>query len=171
MSAVLGIIRGHKGAIKVYSEPGKGSSFKILLPASEKPAEIFNIGHHENDWKGSGKVLLVDDEETVRGVGSEMLKELGFEVVTATDGRDAMALFKDNSDFSFVLLDLTMPHMDGEQCFRELRQVKPDINVIMSSGFNEQEVTKKFMGKGLSGFIQKPYKLSILRDAIQKIAP
>ena len=68
MSAVLGIIRGHKGAIKVYSEPGKGSSFKIILPASEKPAELFNAEIQNSSWKGSGKVLLVDDEETVRGI-------------------------------------------------------------------------------------------------------
>jgi C4-dicarboxylate-specific signal transduction histidine kinase/ActR/RegA family two-component response regulator len=169
MSAVLGIIRGHKGAIKVYSEPGKGSNFKILLPASEKPAELFNVELSKNDWKGSGKVLLVDDEETVRGVGTEMLKELGFDVLTACDGRDALEVFKKNLDTRFVILDLTMPHMDGEQCFRELHQVKPGVKVIMSSGFNEQEVTQKFVGKGLAGFIQKPYKLSVLRDAIMKM--
>lgn len=170
MSAVLGIIRGHKGAIKVYSELGKGSSFKILLPASKKPAEIFNGEHRENDWKGTGKVLLVDDEETVRGIGREMLKELGFVVITANDGKEAVTAFNDNPDISFVILDLTMPHMDGEQCFRELRQLNPDVKVIMSSGYNEQEVTQKFVGKGLAGFIQKPYKLSILRDAIINMA-
>jgi PAS domain S-box-containing protein len=169
MAAVLGIIRGHKGAIKVYSEPGKGSSFKILLPASEKPAELFNGDIHKDNWKGSGKVLFVDDEETIRVIGTEMLKELGFEVVTAEDGRDALKMFKENPEFSFVILDLTMPHMDGEQCFRELHQVRPDVKVIMSSGFNEQEVTQKFIGKGLAGFIQKPYKLSVLKEAIQKI--
>lgn len=169
MSAVLGIIRGHKGAIKVYSEPGKGSSFKILLPASEKPAELFNCETHSSSWKGSGKVLLVDDEETVRGIGSDMLKELGFEAVTADDGREAIKKFNDNPDICFVILDLTMPHMDGEQCYRELHQINPDIKVIMSSGFNEQEVSQKFVGRGLAGFIQKPYKMSVLRDVIMKI--
>ncbi|HEY4745171.1 MAG TPA: response regulator, partial [Desulfuromonadaceae bacterium] len=166
MAAVLGIVRGHKGAIRVYSEPGKGSSFKILLPASGKPAEIFNHAGRHDDWRGSGTVLLVDDEETIRGIGREMLKELGFDVVTANDGREAIEMYKSRSDIAFVILDLTMPHVDGEQCFRELRVVNPDIRVIMSSGFSEQEVTQKFVGKGLAGFIQKPYKLSILRDAI-----
>ena len=169
MAAVLGIVRGHKGAIKVYSEPKRGTTFKILLPASNRPVEIFNGASNHSNWKGEGKVLLVDDEETVRGIGSEMLKELGFTVITADDGREGVEAFRNNPDISFIILDLTMPHMDGEQCFRELRKIKPDIKVIISSGYNEQEVTQKFVGKGLAGFIQKPYKLSILEEAIRKI--
>lgn len=169
MAAVLGIVRGHKGAIKVYSEPNKGTSFKVLLPASSRPVELFNGISHKDDWKGSGTVLLVDDEETVRGIGTEMLKELGFTTVTANDGREAVEIFKATPDIVFVILDLTMPHMDGEQCFRELRQLKLGVKVIMSSGYNEQEVTQKFVGKGLAGFIQKPYKLSVLKDAIRGI--
>jgi len=169
MAAVLGIVRGHKGAIKVYSEVNKGTAFKILLPASSKPAEYFNGGTQHDDWKGTGKVLLVDDEETVRGIGVEMLKELGFTTITANDGREAVEIYKATPDIDFVILDLTMPHMDGEQCFCELRQINPTVKVIMSSGFNEQEVTQKFVGKRLAGFIQKPYKLSVLRKAIQEI--
>ncbi len=166
MAAVMGIIRGHKGAIKVHSEPGKGSTFKILLPASGKPAELFNHVDSTDDWKGSGTVLLVDDEETVRGIGREMLQELGFETITANDGKEALETFKNNPAISLVILDLTMPQMDGEQCFRELKQIRPNIKVIMSSGYSEQEVTQKFVGKDLAGFIQKPYKLSVLKTAI-----
>ena len=169
MAAVIGIIRGHKGAIKIYSEPGKGSSFKILLPASEKPAEIFNHVPTQDNWKGSGTVLLVDDEETVRGIGREMLQEFGFEVITANDGREAVDVFKSNPAINLVILDLTMPHMDGEQCFRELRKLKSDVKIIMSSGFSEHEVTQKFVGKGISGFIQKPYKLSDLKETLQNV--
>ncbi len=169
MAAVLGIVRGHKGAIKIYSEPGKGSSFKILLPASSKPEEIFNAVSDNSQWKGSGTVLLVDDEETIRALGSEMLRELGFQVLTAEDGSHALEIFSLRDDISFVILDLTMPHMDGEQTFRELRRIRPDIKVIMSSGYNELEVTQKFLGKGLSGFIQKPYKLSTIRDIISNL--
>jgi len=98
-----------------------------------------------------------------------MLRELGFTVITADDGRKGLEQFKQNPDISFIILDLTMPHLDGEQCFRELRQLKPDVKVIMSSGYNEQEVTQKFVGKGLAGFIQKPYRLSVLKEAIRKI--
>ena len=169
MAAVLGIVRGHKGAIKVYSEPGKGRTFKILLPASDKPAEIFNHDNRADDWKGSGTVLLVDDEETVRGIGKEMLQELGFTTLTANDGREAVEIYKQNPNICFVILDLTMPHIDGEQCFRQLKQLNPDIKVIMSSGYNEQEVTQKFVGKRLAGFVQKPYKLSVLKETIQNI--
>ncbi|MBJ6726351.1 LytS/YhcK type 5TM receptor domain-containing protein [Geomesophilobacter sediminis] len=166
MAAVLGIIRGHKGAVKVYSEVGKGSTFKILLPASGKPAEIFNHDTGSEHWRGSGTVLLVDDEETVRAIGSEMLREMGFDVVTANDGRAAVDVFRSRNDIAFVILDLTMPHMDGEQCFRELRALNPKVKVIMSSGFGELEVTQKFVGKGLAGFVQKPYKFTALRDCI-----
>jgi nitrogen-specific signal transduction histidine kinase len=171
MAAVLGIVRGHKGAIRVYSEPGRGTTFKVFLPAGDKPKELFNGDQQkQTDWKGSGTILLVDDEETVIGIGSEMLKELGFNVLTAMDGREALEVFKQKQDsFYCVILDLTMPHMDGEQAFRELRQINPNVKVIMSSGYNEQEIDQRFAGKGLAGFIQKPYKMSVLKEAIQKI--
>jgi CheY-like chemotaxis protein len=130
---------------------------------------MFNGEGHKDDWQGTGRVLLVDDEETVRGIGAEMLKELGFATITANDGREAVELFKKTDNIALVILDLTMPRMDGEQCFRELRQLKPDVKVIISSGYNEQEVTQKFVGKGLAGFVQKPYKLSVLKEIIRKV--
>ena len=169
MAALLGIVRGHKGAIKIYSEPDKGTTFKILLPAGNKPIESSNSESHQNNWKGSGTILLVDDEESVRTIGAELLKEFGFTILTANDGRDALAVFSKTPDIDLVILDLTMPHMDGEQCFRELRQIKADVKVIISSGYNEQEVTQKFAGKGLAGFIQKPYKLSVLKETLSNI--
>ena len=169
MAAVQGIIRGHKGFINVYSEPGKGTTFKVFLPASDKLIENVDDQSHKDDWRGEGTVLLVDDEETVRDIGKEMLKELGFTTITANDGNEAIEMFKAVPDIAFVILDLTMPQMDGEQCFYELMQLKPDIKVVMSSGFSEQEITQKFVGRGLAGFVQKPYKLSALKKTIQKI--
>ena len=111
-------------------------------------------------------VLLVDDEESVLAIGAEMLRELGFEVVTASDGREALELYRERRP-DLVILDLTMPHLDGEQAFRELRQLDPGVRVIMSSGYNEMEVTQKFAGKGLAGFIQKPYTFETLRAALR----
>ncbi|NTW98786.1 MAG: PAS domain S-box protein [Geobacteraceae bacterium] len=169
MAAVLGIVRGHKGAIKVSSEVGKGTTFKILLPASGSPAEVFKGELLKDDWHGNGTVLLVDDEETVRSIGTEMLKELGFTTITANNGREAVEVFKNTPDIAFAILDLTMPHMDGEQCFRELRLLDPDFKVVISSGYNEQEVTQKFIGRGLAGFIQKPYRLSELMSVVKKM--
>jgi PAS domain S-box-containing protein len=169
MSAVHGIIRGHKGAINVYSEPNKGTSFKVLLPASGKLLEVKDNNVHQDNWHGEGLVLLVDDEETVRDIGKEMLQELGFSVITANDGKEALEVFKDTADITFVILDLTMPKIDGEQCFRELKQIKPVVKVVISSGFSEYEVIQKFAGEGLAGFIQKPYKMSALKEVIRGI--
>jgi PAS domain S-box-containing protein len=166
MAAVLGIVKGHKGAIRIYSEPGKGTTLKVLLPASSRPLEMFHQEASDDSWQGGGSVLLVDDEETVRAIGSEMLKELGFLTITAVDGREALRIYQQVPHIDFVILDLTMPHLDGEQCYRELRQINPEVKVIMTSGYNEHEVTQKFAGKGLAGFMQKPYNINELKRMI-----
>ena len=169
MSAVLGIVRGHKGAIKVYSEPGKGTSFKILLPASHQPAELFKDDTQDDDWSGSGTVVFADDEESARSIGIEMLKELGYHPLVAVNGQEALDLYQSHPDIAFVMLDLTMPKMDGEQCFRELKKIDPAVKVIISSGYNEFEVSQKFVGKNISAFVQKPYKFATLKNAIKDL--
>ncbi len=171
MAAVLGIVRGHKGAIKVYSEIGKGTTFKVLLPAGNRAAAIYDQPESLPTFKGSGLVLLVDDDETVLSVSASMLRELGFEVLVAKDGREAVQVYADKAqDISFVLTDLTMPHLDGEQAFREMRRINPSVKVILCSGYNEQEVSQKFVGKGLAGFLKKPYPLSALQEAVSQLA-
>jgi PAS domain S-box-containing protein len=168
MAAVLGIVRGHRGAIKVYSEPGKGTTFKILLAASSLQPELLPACQEEAPWRGSGAVLLVDDEESVRAVGGEMLRALGFTVTTASDGLEALQRFREGPRPDLVILDLTMPHLDGEQTFRQLRTIDPGVRVVISSGYNEMEVSQKFTGKGLAGFIQKPYSLTALQTVLAR---
>jgi CheY-like chemotaxis protein len=173
LAAVLGIVRGHKGAIKVYSEPGKGTTFKVLFPALSEPAQNSKASVRIPSaelWRGQGLVLLVDDEESVRGVSGKMLAQTGFEVETAEDGVAALEKFRRRpEDFRCVVLDLTMPHMDGEECFREIRRIRQDVPVILSSGYNEQDVVNRFAGKGLAGFIQKPYRTVELVEKLREI--
>lgn len=170
MAAVLGIVRGHQGAIKLYSEVGKGSSFKVLLPASTLSETPDEDTDSNMTFSPGGLVLLVDDEETILEIGKEMLEELGFEVLTAHDGLGAVDLFRQHHrDIRFVLMDLTMPHMDGEQAYREFRRITKEVKVIICSGYNQQEVAQKFVGKGLAGFLKKPYQFGELIKAIQQL--
>ncbi|MBT3199934.1 MAG: response regulator, partial [Phycisphaerales bacterium] len=171
MAAVLGIVRSHNGAINVYSEPGKGTTMKVLFPIVSGETQAISAKQAQADrkWKGSGTVLLVDDEAIVRQIGTMMIKRLGMTTITANDGRDALEIYQEHrDDIDCVILDLTMPHLDGEQTFRQLRKIDPDICVLMSSGYSEQEVTQRFQGKGIGGFIQKPYELQKLADTLRK---
>jgi len=170
LAAVLGIMRGHHGAIKVYSEPGRGTTFKLLFPASESSVSKRQAPTYKSaGYHASGKILLADDEETIRNLGRRMLQRAGFEVIVAVDGRDAIDKFtSDRDSISLVILDLTMPHADGEACYREMRRLKPGVKVILSSGYNEQDIVNRFAGKGLAGFIQKPYTTEELLDKIRE---
>jgi CheY-like chemotaxis protein len=171
LAAVVGILRSHKAGIKVYTEPGKGSCFKLLFPPSTSSAQpLAPAASSTVGWKGTGTVLLADDEETVRALGRRMLEKLGFRVIDAQDGKEALAAFAEHRDeIRCVILDLTMPHLDGEACFREMRRLSPDVRVLLSSGYNEQEVISRFVGKGLAGFVQKPYTLSDLLSKLRDV--
>ncbi|MBC8424834.1 PAS domain S-box protein, partial [bacterium] len=169
LAAVLGIVRGHEGAIKVYSEPGKGSTFKVLFPVTGGTADLIETAEPEEvqaDLAGA-TVMLVDDEKTVRDVGRQMLDRLGLEVHVCASGQEALDLFaEDPGRFDCVILDLTMPPPDGEVTFRELRRLRKDVRVVLSSGYNEQDLIARFASKGLAGFIQKPYVLRRLREVL-----
>jgi len=165
LAAVLGIVRGHKGCIRIYSEKGRGTSFKVLFPAVARSAEqVSEPADAPVIWKGTGTILLADDESTVREIGKRILERLGFRVVLAVDGDEAVRLFSETEvahkeRIACVILDLTMPNKDGAEAFREIRTLRGDVPVILSSGYNEQEVTQRFVGKQLTGFIHKPYQL------------
>jgi len=176
MAAVLGIVRGHNGAIKVKSEPGEGATLKVLFPSSIKanpPAATPDDEDQRKDhWSGNGMILLVDDEEDILSVSKQLLEKLGFQVLLANNGQKCIDVFKDYKDLiSCVILDLTMPIMDGEATFKELRQIDKNVCVIISSGYNEQDVTQRFSGEKLGGFIQKPYTFDNISAVVKKALP
>ncbi len=172
MAAILGIVRGHRGAIMIYSEVGRGTSIKVLFPAGEQtemPESGGAKAEEEAPWRGEGTILLVDDEEFVVDVGAKLLERMGFSVITAADGVECIEKFREHAnDIVCVLLDLTMPHMDGKEAFMELRRIKEDVRVILCSGYNEQDTTQEFSGKGLAGFLQKPYHSEDLRAKLME---
>jgi PAS domain S-box-containing protein len=174
LAAVMGIVRAHKGALKVYSEPGKGTTFKILFPTLEiidRPSQP-NGDECEEDWRGRGTILLVDDEESLLALGARMLERMGFTVLTAADGAEALERYRERqSEIDLVLLDLTMPHMDGAQAFGELRRINPAIRVVLASGYSEDDVAARFAGKGLDGVLPKPYTLNKLKELISTLLP
>jgi len=113
---------------------------------------------------------MVDDEETILSVGKQMLQRIGFDVLTASDGYEAVKVFQENSsNITLVIPDLIMPHLDGEETFREMRCIRDDVLVLMCSGYNEQEVTQRFAGKSLAGFIHKPYAFKDLEAKLKEI--
>jgi CheY-like chemotaxis protein len=169
LSAVLGIIRSHKGGLSIVSEPGKGSTFKVFFSALPLQAATARETEKGSAKQGHGTVLLVDDEEHVRTVCQQMLAALGYDVITAADGREALDIYrKRGGSIDLVLLDMTMPHLDGAETFRELRLLDPEARVVVASGFSEHEVTPQFE-KGLAGFIHKPFTMKGLREALSRI--
>jgi CheY-like chemotaxis protein len=166
---MMGILRSHQGSVKVYSEPGRGTSFKLFLPALALDGAEVPIGTGADTWVGGGTLLLVDDEVSARAVGRAMAHQLGFQVIEAMDGREAVVLFEQMHDqLAVVLMDLTMPHMDGREAFMCMQAVNPKVPVILTSGYSEQQAISEFMGRGLAGFLPKPYQRIQFQTVVQK---
>jgi PAS domain S-box-containing protein len=179
LAMVYGVIKNHNGFITVDSKINAGSTFTIYLPAVESmQVEKRKKDISDNqDIVGStvltnkGKVLVVDDEEIVRSVAVEFLKTMGYEVLEASNGYEAIEVFKDNkSGIGLVILDLVMPKLSGKETFNLLKQIVPDIKVIVSSGFSIDSDAKEIIDAGALGFIQKPYKASELEKILSRIS-
>jgi PAS domain S-box-containing protein len=167
LSAVLGIVRGHKGAIQVSSSPGQGSVFRVLLPAAQEQIAAPEAREASPDPTGSGAILVVDDEEIVRRTATMALERRGYSVMVAVNGQEAVDLFrKCSGQISLVLLDLSMPVMSGEECLARLKELQPGLRVILSSGFSEAEAIRRFRG-GVKGFLQKPYTAARLAEQVK----
>jgi len=173
LAAVLGIVRGHKGAVKVQSETSSGTIFTLLFPAETPPVREQNREVASADQPGkplSPHVLLVEDEEAVRLVTQRILTSAGYTVTIAEDGRQAVDIVERSPrEFSAVLLDLTMPNMDGEQAFRLMRKINPDLRVLVMSGYSENETSRRFEGERGTAFLSKPFTRVSLIEKVQAI--
>lgn len=166
LAAMLGIVQGHQGAVRVYSEVGKGTTIKVLFPLGDSP--LTSTPEIQLPVaKQRGYVLVVDDDEDVRAVSKRALQMVGYDVLTAVDGREGVEVFRARrDDIQAVLLDMTMPRMDGKEAFRRMIEISPDVRVILMSGYNEQDATSSFVGRGIAGFLQKPFRPQELIDKI-----
>lgn len=174
LAAVVGIVRGHGGAIQIESEIGHGSSVSVIFPAVDwAAASETDLSENEpRPSRGARKVLLVEDEEAARELARIVLERSGIDVVEAADGVEALAIFRlQPEDFDCVLLDLTMPHMDGVETYARLQKVRPDIPVILCSGYPESAAVARFANLGLSGFLKKPYEPEELIACLYDLSP
>lgn len=171
MAAVLGIMRTHQGAIQVTSKVGQGTAIRVLFPASNRPVEVAaEPSAPQADRQSQGTVLIVDDEPGVLKIAARVLEGMGLRALTASDGQTAVKVFGQHAaEIACVLLDFTMPDMDGAETLQALRQIRPEAPMVLTSGYSEEEISARFAGQHLAGFIPKPFEIISLKREIQKV--
>jgi signal transduction histidine kinase/CHASE1-domain containing sensor protein/CheY-like chemotaxis protein len=171
LAAVLGIVRGHRGALRVTSELGRGSVFTLFLPATGDPVAVEpGVQPERAAWQHSGTALMVDDEECVRTVTERVLTTFGFDTVAVGDGEAALAIFVADPDrFDVVLLDLVMPGLSGKQVLARLRQIRPKQRVLLVSGYSGNDAASPFVSDGFTVFLQKPYTREVLERKLRDL--
>ncbi len=170
MSAILGILRSHNAAMEIDSTPGKGTAISVWLPAIDVATHPNLINRADMKRQLSGRVLVVDDEPGVIHVASRMLTRLGMRVETASNGLEAVKLFSQDSDFDWVMLDVMMPEMGGADCLQRLREIRPDIYVVMTSGYDADSALSPDSHCQPNDFLSKPFTLGRLRTVVDKVS-
>ncbi len=169
LASVYGIIKGHGGYIDVESEKGKGTTFKIYLPGTEKRIEKTEK-EPEVIQKGSETILIIDDEDMVLEVGQKFLRFMGYQVLTARNGKEAIEVYrKQREKIHLVILDLVMPKMEGGEVFERLKEISPDVKILISSGYSVDGKASQILDRGACGFIQKPFDMMQLSKSIRAI--
>ncbi|MGC3959213.1 MAG: response regulator [Verrucomicrobiota bacterium] len=176
MSVVLGVVRGHKGAILVTSKPERGTAISILFPVTSKaaspavtpkPPPPSNVAP---PTALTGTVLIVEDEATLRLLMERILKRLGLQVLTAADGLEGVAVFQERAqEISFVILDFTMPKLDGVKTLAELRKAQPDVKAVLTSGYNVENINQSYAQEGFAAFIRKPFQVETLIEVARRL--
>ncbi|MBW2112574.1 MAG: PAS domain S-box protein [Deltaproteobacteria bacterium] len=169
LASVYGIVKNHGGFINVYSEKGHGTTFTIYLPASE--GEVDEEKEATRDLlRGSETILLIDDEPMILEVAGELLEQLGYRVLRAGGGKEAVGVYEKNSDrIDLVIVDMIMPNMGGGETYDTLREINPDVKVILSSGYSINGQAQEILNRGCDGFIQKPFKIKELSHKLRQV--
>jgi len=171
LAAALGVVRGHGGTLKVYTEEGRGTSVKVLFPEAKSGLKSQGVTKQSGPVKlAHGTILLVDDEKQIVDICGRMLEREGLRVLTAEDGQEGVDMFRQHGEeIELVILDMAMPRMDGAAAFREMRRIREDVPVILMSGYSRQGALASFQGKGLAGFLQKPFLQEDLLAEVGKV--
>jgi CheY-like chemotaxis protein len=171
LASVYGIVKNHGGFINVYSQKGKGATFNICLPASEKEAKKqSSLPRKLEIQTGHGSILIVDDESMIVKVGKAMLEKLGYRVFAARSGQEALDIFlQHKEEINLVILDMIMPGMGGGQTYDRLREIDESVKVILSSGYTIDGQAKEIMKRGCNGFIQKPFSIEVFSREVHAV--
>jgi two-component system cell cycle sensor histidine kinase/response regulator CckA len=169
LASTYGIIKNHDGIINVFSQKGEGTTFEIYLPASEKEV-VEEKKLPEAVLKGTETVLFVDDEDMIVGIGKKTLKRMGYDVITAKNGKEAIELYKENkARVDIVVLDMIMPEMGGGETYDKLKEINPSVRVLLSSGYSIEGQASEILKRGCDGFIQKPFRMRLLSRKIREV--